>query len=52
MRHLQRGLNIKFDGGTTQQTGTVVATQSQTEGTVVPKGTVISVTCIKNDETG
>lgn len=46
------GLNIKFDGGTTQQTGTVVATQSQTEGTVVPKGTVISVTCIKNDETG
>ena len=47
-----KGLNIKFDGGTTQQTGTVVATQSQPEGTVVPKGTVISVTCIKNDETG
>ncbi len=47
-----KGLNIKFDGGTTQQTGTVVATQSQPEGAVVPKGTVISVTCIKNDETG
>ncbi|MGI5896351.1 MAG: penicillin-binding transpeptidase domain-containing protein [Oscillospiraceae bacterium] len=47
-----KGLNIKFDGGTTQQTGAVVATQSVAEGTVVAKGTVISVTCIKNDETG
>ncbi len=47
-----RGLNIKFVGGTTQQTGTVVATQSHLEGTVLPKGTIISVTCIKNDETG
>lgn len=47
-----RGLNIKFVGGTTQQTGTVVATQSHPEGTVLPKGTIISVTCIKNDETG
>lgn len=46
------GLNIKFDGGTTQQTGAVVSTQSIAEGTQVPKGTVISVTCIKNDETG
>lgn len=47
-----RGLNIKFDGGTTQQEGATVATQSQPEGAVVPKGTVVSVTCIKNDETG
>ena len=47
-----RGLNIKFGGGTTQRTGAVVASQSIADGTVVPKGTVISVTCIKNDETG
>lgn len=45
------GLNIKFDGGT-QQSGAVVSTQSIGEGTVVSKGTVISVTCMKNDETG
>lgn len=45
------GLNIKFDGGS-QQAGAIVSSQGTAVGTVVEKGSVITVYCVVNDETG
>ena len=47
-----RGLNIKFDGGAAQQSGAKVVSQDIAKDTQVPKGTVVSVHCLVNDQTG
>ena len=47
-----RGLNIKFDGGASQQAGAKVISQGIAKDTQVPKGTVVSVQCLVNDQTG
>lgn len=47
-----RGLNIKFDGGASQQSGAKVVSQDIAKDTQVPKGTVVSVHCLVNDQTG